>query len=117
MWCSPTVLAVGLVLMLGVSEGQHWIGPAGQAGAPLRWFTQVSVAPKPPAPFRGRGGLTVGVEVAGRADREAAVGHAQVRAEGQAVLRRWLVDSKVTQTEVLPWNTTTQPHLWWPWNV
>lgn len=117
MWCSPTVLAVGLVLVLGVSKGQHWIGPAGQAGAALRRFTQVSVAPKPPALFRGCGGLTVGVEVAGRADREAAVGHAQVRAEGQAVLLRWLVDPEVTQTEVLPWNAATQPLLWRPLNV
>lgn len=104
---SPTVLAVRLVVVLGVSERQHRIGAAGQAGTPLRRLAQISVAPKPPAALRRHRGLAVAVELLGHADREAAVGRAQVRAEGEAALRRWLVHPEVTQAEVLAWNTTT----------
>lgn len=105
--CDPTVLAVRLVLVLGVSECQRWIGPAGEAGAPLWGFSHISMAPKPPVVFRWCFSLTVVIQVLARTNREAAVRHAQVRAEGQAALWRWLVDPKVTQTEVLTWNKTT----------
>lgn len=103
----PTVLAVRLVLVLGVSECQRWIGPAGEAGALLWGFSQISMAPKPPAVFRWCCTLTVVIQVLASTNREATVRHAQVRAEGQATLWRWLVDPKVTQTEVLTWNKTT----------
>lgn len=114
MWWFPTVLAVGLVLVFRVGECQHWIGPAGQAGTPLWWLSKISMAPKPPAVFRWCRSLSVIIQVPDHTNGEAAVGPAQVRAEGQAVLRRWLVDPKVTHTEVLTWNKTAFLAEVWP---
>lgn len=59
------------------------------------------MAPKPPAVFGRPRSLTVVVQVLDRTNGEAAVGRAQVGAEGQAALRRRLVDPEVPQTEVL----------------
>ena len=103
-WWFPTVLAVGLVVVLGVGERQRWIGAAGQAGTPLWGFSQVSMAPKPPAVLRRCRSLAVVIQGLDRPNGEAAAGHAQVRAEGQAALRRRLVHSQVAQAEVLTWN-------------
>lgn len=100
----PTVVAVWLVLMLGVSEGQHWVGAAGQAGTPPGWFTQPPSAPQPHGALRWHHGLTVGIQVLGRADREAAVRQTHLGAEGQAAARRRrLADSQLTKTEMLSW--------------
>lgn len=104
---SPTVVAVRLVLMLGVGEGQHRVGAAGQAGTPPRGFTQTPAAPQPHGALWRHHGLTVGVYVLGGAHREAVVREAHLGAEGQAAARWWLADAQLAKTEMLTWRRNT----------
>lgn len=109
----PTVVAVGLVLVLGVGEGQHWVGAAGQTGTPPWGFTQTPAAPQPHGTLWWHHSLTVGVQVLARSHCEAAVGEAHLGAEGQAATRRGLADTQLTETEMLTWNT----NRWWMLNL
>lgn len=92
--------------MLSVGEGQHRVGAARQAGAPPGRLPHPPSAPQPHGALWRHYSLTVGIEVLGRADREAPVRQTHLGAEGQAATRwRRLTDPQLTKTEVLTWNT------------
>lgn len=108
----PTIVAVWLVIMFGVGESQHWVGAAGQAGAPPGCFSQTAAAPEPHGALWWHHSLTVGIQVGGRSNWEAAVGEAHLRAERQASTWRRLTDPQLTEAEMLTWDR----NRWRVWN-
>lgn len=93
-----TALAVGLVLVLRVGQGERRVGAAGQAGAAARLHPP---GPESHGALRRHGPLPLGVRAGARG--VAAVGQPHVHAEGGSPAGGWrLAEAQLSQAEVLP---------------
>lgn len=99
-----TILAVWLVLMLRVGQGQRRVGATGQAGVAAGLHTP---APETHGTLRWHHPLVLIVHVWACANRVATVGESHLGAEGQATACGWFTYSQLPQVKVLTCRTYT----------
>lgn len=79
--CRLTVVTVRLVLVFGIGKSQHWVGAAGQTGAPLGRLAQTPAVPQPHSSLWWSHGLTIHISGLGWSNRETTVWERHLRAE------------------------------------